>query len=78
MSLGTSSGSDRDNNECGLAFGHAYTLLSAFTLLDKTLATNDPAYNQSMIMVRNPWGKDYDYNQTWKANSTKWTPANIA
>lgn len=78
MALGTSSGSDRTNNACGLAFGHAYTLLSAFTLLDKTLGINDTAYNQSMIMVRNPWGLDNAYNLTWKANGTKWTADNIA
>ena len=78
MTLGTSEGSDRDNNVCGLAFGHAYTLLSAFTLLDKTLETNNAAYNQSMIMLRNPWGVDNAYNQTWKASSAKWTPDNIA
>jgi len=65
MALGTSSGSDKTNNACGLAFGHAYTLLSAFTLLDKTLPTTDAAYNQSMIMVRNPWGLDNAYNLTW-------------
>jgi len=62
MTLGTSEGNDKDNNVCGLALGHAYTLLSAFTLLDKTLETNDAAYNQSMIMLRNPWGVDNAYN----------------
>lgn len=31
-----------------------------------------------MIMIRNPWGLDNAYNQTWKASSTKWTTANIA
>ena len=65
MALGTSAGSDLTSNTCGLAFGHAYTLLSAFTLLDGTLATTDAAYNQSMIMIRNPWGLDNAYNQTW-------------
>ena len=33
---------------CGLWLGHIYTMLSAFTLLDKTLATTDANYNQSM------------------------------
>jgi hypothetical protein len=31
-----------------------------------------------MIMVRNPWGNDNSYNQTWKATSTKWIASNIA
>ena len=78
MTLGTTSGSDTSMNACGIPFGHAYSLLSAFTLLDKTLATTDAAYNQSMIMFRNPWGLDNTYNQTWKASSSKWTADNIA
>lgn len=53
-------------------------MLSAFTLLDKTLATTDANYNQSMIMFRNPWGVDNNYNLTWNYNSTKWTADNIA
>ena len=65
MGLGTSAGSDKTNNACGLAFGHAYSLLSVFTLLDRALATTDANYNQSMIMIRNPWGLDNACNQTW-------------
>ena len=53
-------------------------MLSAFTLLDKTLDSTDAAYNQSMIMFRNPWGNDNYYNLTWNYNSTKWTADNIA
>ena len=30
-----------------------------------------------MLMIRNPWGLDYTYNQTWKANGNKWISANI-
>jgi hypothetical protein len=78
MTLGTSSGADTTNNACGLAFGHAYTLLSAFPLNDSTLASTDAAYAQSMIMIRNPWGLDNNYNQTWNAAGSKWTAANIA
>ena len=63
---------------CGLWLGHIYTMLSAFTLLDKTLATTDANYNQSMIMFRNPWGVDNNYNLTWNYASTKWTADNIA
>ena len=29
-------------------------------------------------MIRNPWGYDNNYNQTWKANDTKWTDALVA
>lgn len=78
MTLGTTSGSDRSMNPCGIPYGHAYTLLSAFTLLDKTLTTSDAAYNQSMIMFRNPWGLDNTYNQTWNSTSAKWTADNLA
>jgi hypothetical protein len=70
--------SDKNINTCGINLGHAYTMLSAFTLLDKTLNSTDAAYNQSMIMFRNPWGNDNYYNLTWNYNSTKWTADNIA
>ena len=30
-----------------------------------------------MIIIRNPWGLDNTYNQTWRANGTKWTAFNI-
>jgi hypothetical protein len=53
-------------------------MLSAFTLLDKTLPTTNAAYNQSMIMFRNPWGNDNYYSLTWNYKSDKWTDANIA
>ena len=29
-------------------------------------------------MIRNPWGLDNGYNQTWKATDTKWTDALVA
>ena len=34
MAAGTGSGDDTTLNECGLNNGHAYTILSAFTMTD--------------------------------------------
>ena len=34
MTAGTYGGSDTTYNSCGLVNGHAYTLLSAFTMTD--------------------------------------------
>jgi hypothetical protein len=48
-------GSDTNKNQCGIAAGHAYSIISVFEL--KTGDTVD----HKMYMVRNPWGITY-YN----------------
>lgn len=50
MNLGTDFGSDQDLNECGVAFGHGYAVLSLFDLTD----ANGKVHN--MFLIRNPWG----------------------
>ncbi len=71
MSAGTGSGVDSTYNVCGIPNGHAYSILSAFTMTDASGKVN------SVYMIRNPWGYD-NYNQTWKATDTKWTDALVA
>ncbi|MFN9910198.1 MAG: C2 family cysteine protease, partial [bacterium] len=45
--------------------GHAYTLVSGFTMTDKDgIAIN-------LFIVRDPWGTS-DYNGEWNANDTRW------
>ena len=72
MSAGTGSGVDSTYNVCGIANGHAYSILSAFTMTDASGTAN------KVYMIRNPWGLDNGYNKTWKATDTKWTDALVA
>lgn len=50
MGAATGSGADSTNNICGIANGHAYTLIAAFEITD-SYNTKNPVY-----MIRNPWG----------------------
>lgn len=52
MSTSTNSG----KNKCNIPSGHAYTILSAFTMT----ASNMTTYNAAL--VRNPWGTENTYN----------------
>ena len=72
MGAGTGPGSDSTYNVCGIADGHAYSILTAFNMTDATGVVI------SVYIIRNPWGYDNNYNQTWKANDTKWTDALVA
>ena len=62
MGSGTSS-----KNKCGLVTNHAYTILSAFNMIDVNKVT------YSCLLIRNPWGVENYYNQSWNAKDTKWT-----
>ena len=59
-------------NICGLVNGHAYTILSAFNMTDASGKIN------SVLLIRNPWGLDNNYNQSWKASDQNWTNALVA
>ena len=72
MGAATGSGADSTYNVCGIANGHAYSILSAFDMKDASNTIH------SVYMIRNPWGLDNGYNQTWKATDTKWTDALVA
>ena len=72
LAAGTGSGADSTWNTCGIANGHAYSILAAFNITDASGTVH------SMYMIRNPWGLDNGYNQTWKATDPKWTNALVA
>jgi len=53
-------------NNCGIVQGHAYTILSAFTM-NETSGTS-----HKMYLIRNPWGITY-YSEDWYYADSKWT-----
>lgn len=71
MGAGTLGANDQLLNECGIAMGHAYSLIAAFELMNADGVTVD----HKLYMMRNPWGMSF-YNQTWgSADTTSWTSA---
>jgi len=71
MGAGTGSGSDSNFNECGIAYGHAYSIITTFSMTD----ANSNVYD--MIMLRNPWGITY-YDGTWHKDDAAWTSSLIS
>ena len=67
MGGATGSGADSTYNTCGVANGHAYSILAAFNMTDASGTVH------SIYMIRNPWGSANAYNQTWKATDPNWT-----
>lgn len=55
-------------NACGIVQGHAYAILSAFTMKD----ASDVEHN--MLLIRNPWNITY-YSSTWNKDDSNWTDA---
>lgn len=49
MGAGTSGGADTTTNSCGIANGHAYSIIGAFTLTDSSTT-------YKLFLMRNPWG----------------------
>lgn len=66
MGAGTSGGSDTTFNDCGIAYGHAYSVLGTYTM---------DTYD--MVLLRNPWGLTY-YSGTWNKDDAAWTDALVA
>lgn len=52
MGAGTFGSSDAYLNQCGIAYAHAYSLISAFVLMNADGVTID----HKLYMMRNPWG----------------------
>jgi hypothetical protein len=71
MGAGTGGGSDSWYNDCGIAYGHAYSIITAFDMTD----AEGTVFN--MIMLRNPWGTT-SYSRAWNKNYNAWTSALIA
>lgn len=65
MTIGVDVGDDSGTVACGIRGGHAYTLVSGFTMTDQ----NGTEIN--LLIVRDPWGTT-DYNGEWNANDTRW------
>jgi len=66
MSASTAgSGNDQENNHCGIAMSHAYSILAAFQLKDDT-------YDEEVLLMRNPWGNT-GYTGRWNAKDENWT-----
>ena len=70
MSAGTTGGSDTGRNDCGIATGHAYSIIDSFVL-------NNGGAEIDMLMLRNPWGVT-DYSADWAHDDENWTAENIA
>ena len=60
----TGPGTDQMQNELGMAFMHAYTVLKTVTLSDGT----------RLVRMRNPWGSE-TYHGPWADDSDRWTDA---
>ena len=65
LNIGTRVGSDKDMNECGVSFGHAYAVLALFDL------TDDSGVEHNMFLIRNPWG-EATYTDLWNAKDARW------
>ena len=66
IGAGTSGGSDTTTNDCGIANGHAYSIVSAFSMTDSS------SYSYNMLLMRNPLGVTY-YSSDWSADDSRWT-----
>eukprot|EP00356_Strombidium_inclinatum_P007169 CAMPEP_0170484982 /NCGR_PEP_ID=MMETSP0208-20121228/4355_1 /TAXON_ID=197538 /ORGANISM="Strombidium inclinatum, Strain S3" /LENGTH=273 /DNA_ID=CAMNT_0010758501 /DNA_START=606 /DNA_END=1427 /DNA_ORIENTATION=- len=68
MGASTDSGvSDSYVNSCGIAEGHAYSIISVFALKDESGVTQHRLY-----MARNPWAVTY-YNGSFSYSDSQWT-----
>jgi len=59
-------GNDQENNSCGMAMSHAYTILSTFLI-----------GAEKLLLIRNPWGSTHYSLAGWKHDSAIWTAENI-
>lgn len=66
MGATTADGSNLTPNDCGIAYGHAYSILAAFTMS-----------GTKMVMLRNPWGTT-GYTGDWHKDDSSWTDSLVA
>jgi len=72
MGAGTAgSGNDQENNACGIAMSHAYSIITSFTMTDANAVAHE------MLMIRNPWGST-GYSSTWAQGDANWTDDLVA
>lgn len=60
------SDTDTSMNSCGIFTGHAYSIISAFSITEANGTIT------KVVMARNPWGVTF-YSAEWYANDTRWT-----
>jgi len=70
MTAGTTGGDDTGRNDCGIATGHAYSIIEPFTLTVNGVET-------LMLLMRNPWATT-DYSAKWNSEDTDWTDDLVA
>lgn len=67
MGTGTAgNGNDQENNSCGIAMSHAYSIISAFEFTDA-----DTSEVSLLYAIRNPWGVAY-YSGDFDATDSRW------
>ena len=66
MGASTTAGSDKTMNLCNIAYGHAYSVIAAFSLTAAN-GTVIPA-----MMIRNPWGT-VAYNLSLSSSDALWS-----
>lgn len=66
MSVSTDGEVDSQQNSCGIAERHAYSILAVFTMIDKN------GTEHKCLLMRNPWGLT-GYNGTWSKDDPNWT-----
>jgi hypothetical protein len=71
LGAGTSDGLDKTLNQCNIAYGHAYSMVTAFNVTAAN-GTVIPA-----LILRNPWGT-VAYNLTLNPNDTFWTTSTLS
>jgi hypothetical protein len=71
LGTGTFGGDDSMSNDCGIAFGHAYSVIAAFEMTDAAGTVH------KCVLVRNPWGTN-GYSWTWSYDDPNWTADLIA
>ena len=70
MGAATGAGSDQNFNDYGIALGHAYSLLTAFELVEGSTV-------HKVVMFRNPWGTAH-YHGPWSKDDSRWTSQLVA
>lgn len=67
MGASTAAGSNLTPNDCGIAYGHAFSILATFSM----------SGGNKMVMLRNPWGTT-GYNGAWYKDDTAWTESKVS
>ena len=70
MGAGTTGENDSQITDCGIATGHAYSILEPFKM-----NVNGEIVN--MLLMRNPWGTTY-YSGPWSSSDENWTDELVA